>query len=75
MNEAGDTRGGEKITGFWQGNLQERYHLEGLGLRWEDNIKMGLGGICYDGVDWINLAQDNDKWRDSLNAILKLRVP
>jgi hypothetical protein len=44
------------------------------GITWEDNIKMGRGGICWDGVDWINLAQDNNKWQDSLNAILKLRV-
>jgi len=38
--------------------------------------KMGdLEGICWDGVDWIDLAQDSDKWRNSLNAVIKLRVP
>jgi hypothetical protein len=31
--------------------------------RWADNIKMGLGGTCRGGVDWIGLAQDRGKWR------------
>jgi hypothetical protein len=31
--------------------------------RWVDNIKMDLRKIEWDGVDWINLAQDMDKWR------------
>jgi hypothetical protein len=75
VDDAHETRGGKKGTGFWQGNLQEKDHLEGVGLRWEDNIKMNLGGICWNGVDWINLAQDSDKWRDSLNAVVKLWVP
>ncbi|KAJ4444291.1 hypothetical protein ANN_06083 [Periplaneta americana] len=31
--------------------------------RWEDNIKMDLREVGYDGRDWINLAQDRDRWR------------
>ncbi|KAJ4442482.1 hypothetical protein ANN_04068 [Periplaneta americana] len=31
--------------------------------RWEDNIKMDLREVRYDDRDWINLAQDRDKWR------------
>jgi hypothetical protein len=33
--------------------------------RWMDNIKMNLGEIEWDGVDWNALAQDRDKWRES----------
>jgi hypothetical protein len=45
--------------------------------RWEDNIKMDLGAIILweGGVDWIGLAQDRDKWRALVNAVLNLWVP
>ena len=35
-------RRGEVYTGFWWGSLRDRDHLEDLGVRWEDNIKMDL---------------------------------
>jgi hypothetical protein len=40
-----------------------------------DNIKMDLGDIGWDGVDWIDMAQDGDQWRALVNTILNLRVP
>jgi hypothetical protein len=40
-----------------------------------DNIKMDLGEIGWDGVDWNGLAQDKDKWRALVNSILNLVVP
>jgi hypothetical protein len=43
--------------------------------RWVDNIKMGLLEIGWGGVDWIGLAQDRDKWRALVNAVMNLRVP
>jgi hypothetical protein len=43
--------------------------------KWADNIKMDLGEIRWGGADWIGLAQDKDKWRALLNAVMKLRVP
>jgi hypothetical protein len=43
--------------------------------RWVDNIKMDLLEIGWGGVDWIGLAQDRDKCRDLVNAVMKLRVP
>jgi hypothetical protein len=43
--------------------------------RWEDNIKMDLGEIGWDGRDWIELAQDRDQWRALVNTVMKLRVP
>jgi hypothetical protein len=43
--------------------------------RWVDNIKMDLRGIRWDGVDWIDMAQDRDQWRALVNTVLNLRVP
>jgi hypothetical protein len=43
--------------------------------RWVDNIKMGLKEIGWDGMDWIDLAQDVDQWRALVNMVMNLRVP
>ena len=42
---------------------------------WEDIIKMGLQEVGYEGMDWIELALDRDKWRALVNAVMNLRVP
>jgi hypothetical protein len=44
-------------------------------LGWEDNIKMDLQEVRCGGMDWIALAQDGDRWRAVVNAIMNLRVP
>jgi hypothetical protein len=44
-------------------------------LRWMDNIRMDLRGIGWDGMDWIDLAQDRDQWRAVVNMVMNLRVP
>jgi hypothetical protein len=43
--------------------------------RWVDNIKMDLREIGWDGMDWINPAQDKDPWRALLNTVMNFRVP
>jgi len=43
--------------------------------RWEDNIKMELQKVGCEGMDWIELAQDRDKWRALVNGVMNLRVP
>jgi hypothetical protein len=43
--------------------------------RWVDNIKMDLREIGWDGMDWIDLAQDMDQWRALVNTVMNLRVP
>jgi hypothetical protein len=43
--------------------------------RWVDNIKMDLSEIGWDGVDWVDLAQDRDHWRALVNTVMNLRVP
>ena len=44
-------------------------------LRWEDNIKADLQKVGREGMDWIDLVQERDRWRAFLNAVLNLRVP
>jgi len=54
---------------------------EGNGLmgrprcRWEDNIKVDIQEGRCGGMDWIQLAQDRDRWRALVNAAMNLRVP
>jgi hypothetical protein len=43
--------------------------------RWVDNIIMDLGEIGWDGVVWMELAQDRDRWRALVNTVMNLRVP
>jgi len=43
--------------------------------RWEDNIKMDLQEVGCGGMDWIQLAQDSDRWRALVHAVMNLRVP
>jgi hypothetical protein len=43
--------------------------------RWVDNIKMDLIEVGWDGRDWIDLAQNRDRWRALVNAVMNLRVP
>ncbi|KAJ4430424.1 hypothetical protein ANN_22640 [Periplaneta americana] len=42
--------------------------------RWEDNIKMDVREVGYDDRDWINLAQDRDRWRAYVRAAMNLRL-
>jgi hypothetical protein len=48
-----------------------------MGYWWKslDNIKMYLGEIGWGGVDWVSLAQDRDRWRALVDAVMNLRVP
>jgi hypothetical protein len=43
--------------------------------RWIDNIRMDPVEVGWGGVDWIALAQDRDRWRALVNAVMNLRVP
>jgi hypothetical protein len=43
--------------------------------RWVDNTRMYLGEVGWGDVDWIDLAQDRNRWRALVNSVSKLRVP
>jgi hypothetical protein len=43
--------------------------------RWEDNIKIDLREIGWDGMKWIHLAQDRGQWRALVNTVMNLQVP
>jgi hypothetical protein len=42
--------------------------------RWGDNIRMNLQEVGCGGMDWIGLAQDRERWRAIVNAVMNLRV-
>jgi hypothetical protein len=41
--------------------------------RWVDNIKMDVRKIGWDGVYWMDIAQDRDQWRALVNSVMNLR--
>jgi hypothetical protein len=43
--------------------------------RWVYNIKMDLRETGWDGMDWIDLAQNRDQWRALVNTVMNLRIP
>ena len=43
--------------------------------RWADNIGMDLQEVGCGYMDWIGLAQDRDRWRRLVSAVMNLRVP
>ena len=43
--------------------------------RWLDNIRMDLKEVGCEYMDWIGLAQDRDRWRTLVSAVMNLRVP
>jgi len=43
--------------------------------RWEDNIKMDLQEVGCGDIDWIELAEDRDRWRALVTAVINLRIP
>jgi hypothetical protein len=62
-------RGGMHI-GYWWESQKEGDHWED-----QDNIKMDLREVGWDGRDWIDLTEDRDRWRAYVNAVMNLRVP
>jgi alpha-glucosidase (family GH31 glycosyl hydrolase) len=62
---------GETCTGFWWESQKEKDHLKDQGV---DGIKMDLREIGWGGVELIHLAQDRDRWRAVVNAVMNLRV-
>ena len=43
--------------------------------RWENNIKMDLQEMGCEVMDWVNVAEDKDRWRLLVNEVMNFRVP
>jgi len=67
----GEVRGGHRIL---VGQPEGRRAVGRWRRRWEDNIKMDLQEVGGGG-DWIELAQDRDRWQALVNTVMNLRVP
>jgi hypothetical protein len=57
------------------GKPEGKRPLERPRRRWVDNIKMDFEEIGWNGMEWIDLAQDKDQWRALLKTVMNLRVP
>ena len=76
MGGACGAYGGEErnIQGF-SGEAWRKGPLGRPRHRWEDNIKMDLQEVGCGGMDWIQLAQDRDRWQALVNVVKNLPVP
>jgi hypothetical protein len=62
-----------KVYKVLVGNPKGKRPLGRPRRRWEDAIRMDLREIGLGGVDWIQLAQDRDRWRAVVSAVINLR--
>jgi hypothetical protein len=76
MGRSCSTNGEQRIANrILVGNPEAKRPLGKPRRRWVDNIKKDLRKIGWGGMDWIDLAQDRDQWRNLVNAVMNLRVP
>jgi hypothetical protein len=68
----GENRNAYRIL---MGKPEEKRPLGRPRRRWVNNVKLHLREIGWDGMDWIDLAQDRDKWRALVNTVMSLRIP
>jgi hypothetical protein len=68
----GEGRGAYRIL---VGRPEGRRPLARPRRRWEHNIKMDLEEVGRGSMDWIDMAQDRDRWRALVDAVMNLRVP
>ena len=71
-------RGGGGGGGASRVSVGNRQSYRPLGMprcKWEDDIKVDVKEIGWEGVDWMNLAEDRDKCRPVVNTAMNVRVP
>jgi hypothetical protein len=57
------------------GKLQVKRPIGKPSCKWVDNIKMNLRVIGWDGIKWIELAQNRDQWTVLMSTVIKFQVP
>ena len=67
----GDSKGAYRVL---VGTIEGKRSFGRFRPRWKDNIKMDLQEVGIGGVDWIELAQDRDRWQSLVNAVMNLWV-
>ena len=72
VTHMGEERGVYRVL---LGKLEGKRPLGRPRCRWVDNIKMDLQEVGCGYMDWIGLAQDRDRWRTLVSAVMNLRVP
>ena len=78
MRQAGHVARMGEMTGVYRilvGKPEGKRPLGRPRRRWEDNIKMDFQEVRCGGMDWIELAQDRERWQALVNAVMNLRVP
>jgi hypothetical protein len=64
----------EKCTRFWWESPKERDHSKDRGVDVREGLQWILGRLVEGVMEWIHLAQDRDRWRAVVNAVMNLRV-
>jgi hypothetical protein len=57
------------------GKPEGKRHLGRPRPRWEDNSKMDIQEVGCEGMDWIDMAQERDRWWKLVNAVMNIRAP
>jgi hypothetical protein len=60
--------------GLWWGDLGGKRPFGRPRRRWHDSIKMDLQEVVCGGMDWIEMAQDRDRWRALVNVVMYFQV-
>jgi len=64
----------ERLYRVLEGKPEGKRPLEITRTRWEDNIKMDIQEVGCGGLDWIELAQDRERWQAFVNVVMNLWV-
>jgi hypothetical protein len=76
MGRACSTNGGKRHAyRILVGKAERKRPVGRPRRRWVNNIKMDIREVGLVGMDWIDLAQDSDRWGAYVNALMNLRVP